>query len=664
MATDFFERQDQARQRTFMLLVWFILAVIALILVAYVIIDVILFFKAGQADQRSFQWWNPALFVGTTAIMGALVLGGGGFKIMELASGGSAVALMLGGKEIPMNTSAAKEKRLLNIVEEMAIASGVPVPPCYILPDEKGINAFAAGYTNGDAVVAVSQGSLDYLTRDELQGVIAHEFSHILNGDMKINIRLIGIIYGILVLSIVGEIVMRSASRTSSSNNKDNGRMVALLIGLALYLLGLGGVFFGNLIQAAVSRQREYLADASAVQFTRNPLGISGALKKIGGLSEGATIRNGNASEVAHMFFADGLVSHLGRMFATHPPLEERIRILDPQWDGNYPEVVPSTVSPQEEKAKTIKKSGSIIPGLPEMPGTKQIPIPVVLGLAEENIQKVGSVTREMADQAGALLNELPDLLRKTAADPFGARFLILAMLLDNRNTEIRSNQMVAIQSIFESADLNELSKLESAERALASDLRLPLANLAVPALRQLSPRQYKEFREVVQKLIEADGNIDPFERGLADLLTTHLDRAFGLLKSPRSSGVSSIALAPQANQIISSLAWAGKEGDDVQSAFRMGMEAYVGQTSEYELIKKDQLPKLKTSLEPFREASADIKRRLLRAALVCVLADGKIVLEELERVRLIAAMLEVPLPPLHLGEQSHSADSILAGKI
>src|SRR5262249_24953711 len=273
------------------------------------------------------------------------------------------------------------------------------VPPVYIL-DEPGINAFAAGYAPGDAVVAVSRGCLQYLSRDELQGVLAHEFSHVLNGDKRLNIRLIGLIFGIIALSIIGRLLMFSAGRGSSSSRRDSqGWMV--LLGLGLLVLGLVGAFFGRLIQAAVSRQREYLADASAVQFTRNPDGIAGALKKIGGLKEGSRVANPRAEEVAHMFFANAFRQGITGLLATHPPLDDRIRRLDPTFTGEYPEVRPVGVDQAELEGP---RPGRVPPiaGLPTLPGLPQVPLPAVGLAAERAAARVGDVTPKQIHYAAA----------------------------------------------------------------------------------------------------------------------------------------------------------------------------------------------------------------------------------------------------------------------
>src|SRR5215469_10154991 len=335
MATNFFQQQDSARRKTFELVVYFVLAILILIALVY---GLLLWLGIDSAG-APVSWWQPELLLLAAAGVGLVVGGASVFKVAQLASGGQAVALMMGCKEVPGTTTDPRQKRLLNVVEEMALAAGVPVPPVYVL-EEPGINAFAAGYAPGDAVVAVSQGCLNYLTRDELQGVVAHEFSHILNGDMRLNIRLIGLIFGIMALSIIGRILMFTSGGRSSGRGDSRGGL--MLLGLGVFVLGLVGAFFGRLIMAAVSRQREYLADASAVQFTRNPDGIGGALKKIGGLAEGSRIDNPQAAEAGHMFFANAFAGEgFAGLLATHPPLADRIRAIDPQFDGQYPEVRP-----------------------------------------------------------------------------------------------------------------------------------------------------------------------------------------------------------------------------------------------------------------------------------------------------------------------------------
>ena len=325
---DFFDRQDKARRSTKLLVFYFVTGVVLLIVTLYIAVTLIFFgvssrthrgyrnpYEVSEGQQQA-SLWNPKLFlgvaVGTLAIIGI----GSAFKTMELSQGGSVVASMMGGRLINSNTADPDERKLVNVVEEMALASGVPVPKIYVMDNERGINAFAAGHTTSDAVVAVTRGCMQLLSRDELQGVIGHEFSHILNGDMRLNLRLMGIIFGIICLAVIGRVLLYARGGGQDRN-------ALPLLGLALIIIGGVGVFFGQLIQAAVSRQREFLADASSVQFTRNPAGLAGALKKIGGLAYGSKISNAHAGEAWHMFFGNGLGNSLVRPHG-HAPAVDR----------------------------------------------------------------------------------------------------------------------------------------------------------------------------------------------------------------------------------------------------------------------------------------------------------------------------------------------------
>src|SRR5215469_15641997 len=341
---DFFEQQAKAHRKTKWLVFYFALAVAGMIAAIY--IAAIFIFSGVEAEHYhryynqaapQFSAWNPQVFFGVCIAVLAVVGIGSTYKTMSLSAGGSAVSELMGGRLVNTNTTDLNERKLLNVVEEMSIASGVPMPQVYVMDDEDGINAFAAGHKPSDATVTVTRGCMRILTRDQLQGVIGHEFSHILNGDMRINLRLMGIIFGILCLAIIGRILLYSGR---GGGDRRGGQNVLPLFGIALLIIGYIGVFFGRLIQAAVSRQREFLADASSVQFTRNPEGIAGALKKIGGLREGSRVRAAQAGEVSHMFISDAFMGQrFTDLMATHPPLKERIRRLDPMFDGTFPEV-------------------------------------------------------------------------------------------------------------------------------------------------------------------------------------------------------------------------------------------------------------------------------------------------------------------------------------
>ena len=422
---DFFQNQEVARKKTGLLIVYFLLAVILIILTVYVAIAAVLRL-AEPGDQSGAELtlsalWDPQLFGAVAVGTAALISGGSLYKIASLSGGGHTVAELLGGRLLHPQTTDPDERRILNVVEEMAIAAGTPVPPVYLLEQEDGINAFAAGHSPNDAVVAVTRGCVRTLSRDELQGVVAHEFSHILNGDMRLNLRLMGVLFGILLIGLAGYILLRSSSggtvRLGARDDDRRGANPLPLIGLALYVIGYVGVFFANLIKAAVSRQREFLADASAVQFTRNPDGIAGALKKIGALAEGSTIREPRAEEASHMFFGNlGGAGQLFGLLSTHPPLAERIRRIDPSFDGDFSKVQlepPGDPAPAGAAAARPPRAGSFSFN------------------PAEAVARVGTIAAPQLLYAGRLLEDLPRTLSQQVQDPLGAQATVFALLLD-----------------------------------------------------------------------------------------------------------------------------------------------------------------------------------------------------------------------------------------
>jgi len=645
MVPSFFQQQDSARRKTFQLVVYFALAILILIALVYGL----LLWLSTESAHEPVSLWHPDLLLVAALGVGLVVGISSAFKVAQLSSGGSAVALMLGGKEVPGATTDPRQKQLLNVVEEMALAAGVPVPPVYVL-EEPGINAFAAGYAPGDAVVAVSQGCLNYLTRDELQGVVAHEFSHILNGDMRLNIRLIGLIFGIMVLSIIGRLLMFTSRGRSSGRGESRGGMV--LLGLGVFVLGLVGAFFGRLIMAAVSRQREYLADASAVQFTRNPDGIGGALKKIGGLAEGSRIDTPQAAEVAHMFFANAFADQgLLGLLATHPPLVERIRRLDPQFSGQFPEVRPVSV---ERERRQQRGRGSVPPfaGIPRLPGLPQVPAPV-LAFADEAASRVGQVDPQEISYAQALQQGMPDLLRAAAQEPFSAHAMVYALLLDAR-PDLRDLQLTRLEAGVEPQDFAETLRLVAPVQALPDSYRLPLLDLAMPALRQMSPHQYRTFRAQVELLMLADRRLSLFEYTLRCVLHRHLDAQFLPRRQTRPVHGSPQKLVPPVATVLALLAWEGQsEPDQAASAFDVGMRGYIGDDHTHRLPPREEcsLAEFDAALQTLNQSTPAIKRRIIIACTACILANQEVSVREAELLRAICDMLDCPLPPLFVGD-------------
>jgi Zn-dependent protease with chaperone function len=640
MATDFFQQQRAAHRSTGLLVFYFGLAVLVLILLVYGLAAG-LFLAAPDERGQPQSLWNPALLGAVAFGVGAIVGLGSLFKTAQLAAGGKVVAETMGGRLVPGDTQDPRERRLLNVVEEMAIASGVPVPPVYILSDEPGINAFAAGHAPGDAVVAVSEGCFTYLTRDELQGVIAHEFSHILNGDMRLNLRLLGLIFGILALSIIGRVLIQTGGRRGSSSDRDNrGGQGLLLFGIGLWLLGLAGAFFGRLIQAAVSRQREYLADASAIQFTRNPEGIGGALKKIGGLAAGSAVKNPQAAEAAHMFFADALGMGFFGALATHPPLAQRIKRIDPTFDGRYPEVRPAPITAEPVTGPQRARVPPIVPGV-KGPG---LTLPVLAGM--DAASRVAHVTPREVSYAETLHATLPDVLRRAARDPFGARALVYCLLLDRR-PEVRQPQLAYLERSTDPRDYALTRQLSDTASELPDAARLPLLDLTLPALRQMSPRQHEAFRPVVDALILADQRVSVFEYTLRSVLERYLDAGFGPRRPPRRPA-SSGEVADLTAVVLSLLAREG-HGDEgaARAAFAAGMRSFGDATRTLLPAEQCQLRAFDAALHSLSEVPPEAKRQLVSGCAACILADQQVTVREAELLRAICAVLGCPMPPL-----------------
>lgn len=592
---DFFASQERAHRKTKWLLVYFALAVVGIILT----LQVLAAFAFGESLT---DWGMLGMISGGVVVVVAL---GSLFRIAELSRGGAVVAEMLGGRAIDPHTTDTSEQRLRNVVEEMSLASGVPVPEIYVLDREGGINAFAAGNTVGDAVVAVTRGSLDQLTRDELQGVIAHEFSHILNGDMKLNLRLIGVLTGILLLAILGRILFEMAgwSRMGSRRDSNNNQLPLFAIGAALWLVGSIGVFFAKLIKAAVSRQREFLADASAVQFTRNPDGIAGALWKIG--QAGSRLDSARADEASHMFFGNGLGESFIGLFATHPPIDERIKAIDPGFD-------------------------------PKAVRTRETPPP---------IEPSAGVTKQGLAAAATILAGLPAFAMEAAHETAGAVPLIYGLLLSD-DPDVRAHQLSAIKL---SGPQRSIVERELARRSQITDA-LALLDLCLPALRRLSQAQYAEFRENVRSLIAADNRVDLFEFVLHKALVRHVDHYFTNSRGPAVKFRSLVPLLPDVATILAALS--GQSGDsdaERDAAFQAGVRALEMKPDAFPMTRTDGLDfaKLESSLDRAAQADPPTKQKIFNACLQAVRHDGVVRPREHALMRAVADVLDCSLPPM-----------------
>jgi Zn-dependent protease with chaperone function len=654
---DFFKRQEKAHRNTKLLVVYFVTGVALLIATIY--LAVVLIFSGVNHklhrytyDDRttgdsftSFSLWNPKIFFGVVLGTLAVIIIGSLSKTAELSSGGSAVAEMLGGRLVNSNTNDPDERKLLNVVEEMAIASGVPVPQVYVLDDEQGINAFAAGHSTSDAVVAATRGCMKVLTRDELQGVVGHEFSHILNGDMRLNIRLMGIIFGIVCLAVIGRILLYTRG-----SGRDRNPLP--LIGLVLLAIGGIGAVFGRLIQAAVSRQREFLADASSVQFTRNPDGIAGALKKIGRYSFGSRLEAPQAQQVSHMFFGNGISEPFFGLLATHPPIAERIRAVDPRWDGKFPPLGPEQIEVVQRAAiSDLGKARSRPPMIPGFPKTRtpagQVATAIIT--AQAAFPQPGTASTAHLRYANELRTSFPPALQSAARDPLGASALIYGLLLSSEPS-MRAKQLDLLAQNTSAEIRLETERLLPAVAEVVARARLPLADLALPALRQFSPTQYQQFSRAIQQLIEADGEIDLFEYVLQKIVLRHLDPQFTGARKPVIQFYALKPLVPDCAVLLSALAHVGTDDPaKAQSAFQLGAQQlnYVAQIGlDFIPAGQSDLPQVDAALNRLNQAVPQIKKNVLNACAQTVAADGVIQEMEAELLRAIADTLDCPMPP------------------
>lgn len=649
---DFFEHQTKARKHTGRLVVLFVAGVVTVACLVGLLFAVVLGAGASSEhasnDLRSLQW--PVAGASALLTMVVVTVASMGKSAQLKFGGGAIVAESLGGRLLTREGASSEERRLLNVVEEMAIASGVPTPPVYIMDRENGINAFAAGNRPESAVIGVTRGTVQTMSRDELQGVIAHEFSHILNGDMRINIRLMGWIFGLIVISVAGRVLIRSmwyagsgVRVRSSRDNKDGGGAVAIMgIGIGLMVLGAVGSLFGRLIQAAVSRQREFLADASAVQFTRNPDGISGALKKIAGV--GSQVEHPHASECSHMFF--GSYASLSSLFATHPPINERIARIDPQWARLTSEQ--RAMALREQKTNTVAALQSQ-PGASGFAGGAEHATPLTLSPKPSAavIDSIGKVHQHRVDFAERAVAALPGRVRSSVSEPFGATALLLAIVYSSEDA-VQQIQNQTIGSLRIRGLTAEVRSLVPVLDSLDPVLRLPTLDLLLPTLSALSQRQRTLLVAAVLEMIRADQKVDVFEWALHRIVLIHL-RGGEQLVSPRRTVL--IREREACSDVLSVLAGAGAADEEsALQAFGRGV-GVLGQAGVGSITfdRTRTLKELERGLDAMEHLSLPHKRVFLLACAAVVVDDRVVTVAEAELLRAAADSLGVPVPPIVL---------------
>jgi len=658
---DFFAQQDRARRQTRLLVLLFMLAAIAIV----VAVDFVVLTVAANIGNDSGRLIAPGLhWVGersglvsvTSLATAGLIAMASLFRIATLGSGGGKVARSLGGTLISPDTRDPLRRRLHNVVEEMAIASGVPVPEVYVLEQEQGLNAFAAGFTAGDAAIAVTRGSLESFDRNELQGVIAHEFSHVLNGDMRLNMRLMGVLFGILVISVIGRTILRSVRharfRSSRSNDKGSGIMVVVAVGLALAVIGYLGLLLARLIKAGVSRQREYLADASAVQFTRQTDGISGALKKIG-YGASSLIEDSDGEEVSHMLFANGLRSFF-KLYATHPPIEDRIRALEPGFDAEA--YVRDRAKQAAARDISAEQEGTEAAGRGAQTQWSRLMESLLILTPGAVSNSIGNPSNEHIRHAAELRRLIPAEVHKAAQSRSGALLLTIALLLDE-DADIRSRQLTRLSSSFGAEHLAVIDQLQTRLDELGARFRLPLMELAFPALKQRPREQIEAFVDLVDELIQADGKVDSFEYLLSRTLLSQLRDADRPQRSTTGRAIKLLNCIDELHTLFSVVARLGhREGDEAaRDAYQVGMLALLPNNvgwPDYDPPKK-WVAQMDAALDKLDRLPALAKEELVKALTTTISHDGRVSVSEAELLRAVCAILHCPLPPFVLNIQT-----------
>jgi len=639
---NFFARQEAARRKTRVLLLYYALAVFCIVCAFYLASRAIAFVAfgalesdrpvTGEADRfSSFRVfvWDPLWMTLTAGISLAVIACGTLYRRASLSDGGSSVARSVGGREIMPETGDLSERRLLNVVEEVALASGVPVPRVFVLEDEAGVNAFAAGFTLRDAAIAVTRGAMERLGRDELQGVVAHEFSHILNGDMRLNSWLIGILFGILVTSVVGRELMMLLGRVRFSSGKKGGNGLVFIIflsGVALWVIGSVGVFFARIIQCSVSRQREFLADASAVQFTRNPMGLAGALKRIGASHASNALHSPKRAELSHLLFASASASGFDGMFASHPPLVERIRSLDPAFDGDFRPWAQRTPPAHAERTRASNGPATAVGGFSPVVATaveKAAPLAFLMRLAPE--------------------------LRESVTQPVGAASVLYALLLsDDEGVRQRQRERVmAAEGVAMAASAERwrelLRRKDRVERRM-------FAELAVEGARHRDPEARAVCVTLVRELVEEDGSISLFEY----MLQSRVERS--LTSAPGTRDVGRKPVPPkqvkvEVAAVLGVLAYAGQPQDDAlaEASWRAGAARATSFGVEDLLPARESctLELLDRALACLNGLVPLLKGELITACSEVVRTDGALTPDEAELVRAIADRLDMPMPQL-----------------
>src|SRR5690554_226302 len=647
---NFFQHQERARRRTWLLAGYFILAVIAIVFA----VSLTLYLAAGylQGGHASLsQWLGSPVMVFSVIITLFIILFGSGRKAWQLRGGGVALAKLLGAREVLATATDSADRRLRNVTEEMAIASGIPAPRTFVMESEPAINALVAGYRPSAAVLVVTRGTLDNLNREELQGVIGHEFSHIFNADMRLNMRLIAILASILAIGKVGELLIHANTRARlfnrrSGRNEADGIAAIIILGLLMMAIGYIGLFFGRLIKAAISRQRELLADASSVQFTRNPSGIANALIKIRN-QHGSHLVSSHGEDMSHMCFGATVPFRFQGLLATHPPVEQRLQALGGDWLArarvrqrqNGQEGQSSTTETASAQADNNNGMAEQAMGFASRSAAQVATAVTAFGVAGS----VGTVAEAHLGYARSLLQSIPESLKQQLRQVEAARWVVLALAISVSKSN--REELVAELSL---SGLEKDNVLQLAEQisALGTRLRLPLADLAIPTLQQFSSEQREALLEELNILVRHDQRLTLFEFVLTRILADHLRPKAGRSLAIRFRRYD--AVAAQIQLVLSLMVHAsGAKGRQAQQLFHSASGTLLPAGRTLLTSGQCRIEALDQALSDLRDLTPLLKGPLLDGLADVARADGLIQVQEAELLRGIAALMDCPMPLL-----------------
>ncbi|HAG96095.1 MAG: protease [Pseudomonadales bacterium] len=628
----FYQNQDNARRKTGLLLFYFISAILLIIAAVNLSLYLVLIL-ASEMNMPFWQWLQHPFCWGIAGATLAAIAVGSLMRLAQLSKGGVSVALMAGGTPLDSATKDPRERMLINVVEEMSIASGTSVPRLFIMRDEPGINAFVAGTDTSNTVLAVTQGSLEKLTRDELQGVIGHEFSHILNGDMKLNVRLIGILAGILFIGQIGEFLLRGQSHRhyyGRRSGKDGNQLIPL--GLALMLIGYVGLFFGRLIKAAISRQREFLADASSVQFTRNPDGIASALYAIQHYSGNSLLMGAHAEDMNHMCFGETVKMQLSSMLATHPPIEDRIRAID---RGLLPRLKARFRKREELPHTAVDATAATgTPATAQAAAQNFAGNPTLHATPKAVKESIGAPSPEHYDYAQQLHQQIPHAINELAHSLDSADAVLYALLL------LESPTLTSLPVALPQAALALREQLQQA----GPQIRLPLLDICLATLKQAEPAQRNHIIKHAIDLIKLDRKVTLSEFVYCFLVQQNLSE----IRRPARTIKRYQPLEPALATLFSALVQVSGDGKDRQRENFSNIMQYYSTTDYSSALGQPPSPKgLNQALQQLKRLAPLLKQPVVDACVDCILHDNKATLKEMELLRAICEALECPLPPI-----------------